>query len=103
MFGWRLSTGDLNSPHCLGEVERRILVHTSFVLGELTCPSIMQYCYSFHSQSFPMSGWRLSADDLDSPHCLGEVELRRLLLDATFVVGELTCPSTMQYCYSFLS
>ena len=36
-----------------------------------------------------MSGWRLSADDLDSPHCLGEVELRRLL-DATFVVGELT-------------
>ena len=37
-----------------------------------------------------MSGWRLSAGDLDSPHCLGEVEWRRLM-DTTFVLGELTC------------
>ena len=94
MSGWRLSAGDLHCPHCLGEVERRILVDTAFVLGELTCPSTMQYCYSLLNY---MSGWRLSADDLDFPHCLGEVKLRRLL-DATFVVGELTCPSTMQYC-----
>ena len=49
-----------------------------------------------------MSGWRLSAGDPDSPHCLGEVESRRLV-DATFVLGELTCPSTLQYCYSFRS
>ena len=68
---------------------------TTFVLGELTCPSTLQYCYSFCSLSLPMSGWRLSAGDLDSPHCLGEVEWRRLV-DATFVLGELTCPSTLQ-------
>ena len=49
-----------------------------------------------------MSGWRLSAGDPDSPHCLGEVEWRRLV-DTTFVLGELTRPSTLQYCYSFLS
>ena len=47
-----------------------------------------------------MSGWRLSAGDLDSLHCLGEVEWRRLV-DTTFVLGELTCPSTLQNFYSF--
>ena len=49
-----------------------------------------------------MSGWQLSAGDLDSPHCPGEVEWKRLV-DATFVLGELTCLSTLQYCYSFLT
>ena len=39
MSGWRLSAGDLDSPHCLGEVEGKILVDTAFVLDELTCPS----------------------------------------------------------------
>ena len=50
MSAFRLSAVDLGSPHCLGEVERRILVDTAFVLGELTCLSTMQYlCYSFPS------------------------------------------------------
>ena len=98
MSGWRLSAGDLDSPHCLGEEEWRRLVETTFVLGELTYPSTLQYCYSFLSFSLPMSGWRLSAGD--SPHCLGEVKLRRLV---DVVLGELTCPSTLQYCYSFHS
>ena len=71
MSGWRLSAGDLDSLDCLGEVEWRRFVDTTFVLGELTCPSTLQYCYSFRSYSLPMSRLRLSAGDLD---CLGEVE-----------------------------
>ena len=73
---------------------------TTFVLGELTCPFTLQYCYLFRIQSLPMSGWRLSAGDLYSTHCLGEVEWRRLV-DTTFVLGELTSPFTLQYCYLF--
>ena len=102
MSGWRLSAGDLDSTHCLGEEEWRRLVDTTFVLGELTCPSNLQYCFSFRSKSLQISGWRLSAGDLDSPHCLGEEEWGRLV-ESTFVLGELTYPSTLQYCYSFLS
>ena len=99
MSGWRLSAGDLDSPRYLGEVERRRLVDTTFVLGELSFPSTLQYCYLFLAR---MSGWRLSAGNLGSPRCLGEVEWRTLI-DTTFVLRELTCPSTLQYCYSFLS
>ena len=38
-----------------------------------------------------MSGWRLSAGELDSLLCLGEVERKRLF-DTPFFLGELTLP-----------
>ena len=101
MSVWRLSAGDLDSPHCLGEVEWRRLVDTTLVLCELALMPLDPAILLFIPQLESSNVW-MATLHRRSAHCLGEVEPKRLV-DTTFVLGELTCPSTLQYCYSFFS